>query len=127
MYFLYTEQIISGAREDFAHIFYFCPHSEKKIKEFFSKYTTIAMPDCKTCFSSDYGENENSNIAMQLVIDILPFFILSSKLEKKLPQQCLILENLNNTIARIQKTLEKTSLVLNNCPLFRQHRNVEHP
>ena len=127
MYFLYTEQIISGAREDFAHIFYFCPHSEKIIKEFFSKYTTIEMPDCKTFFSSDYGEDENINIAMQIVIDILRFFIWSSKLEKKLPQQCLIFENLNNTIARIQKTSEKTSLVLNNGPLFRQHRNVKHP
>ena len=85
------------------------------------------MPDCKTFFSSDYGEDENINIAMQIVIDILRFFIWSSKLEKKLPQQCLIFENLNNTIARIQKTSENTSLLLNNCPLFRQHRNVEHP
>ena len=85
------------------------------------------MPDCKTFFSSDYGEDENINIAMQIVIDILRFFIWSSKLEKKLPQQGLIFENLNNTIARIQKTSEKTLLLLNNCPLFRQHRNVEHP
>ena len=114
-------------REEFAHIFYFCPHSEKIIREFFSKYTTIKLPDCKTFFSSDYGEDENINIAMQIVIDILQFFIWSSKLEKKLPQQCLIFENLNNTIARIQKTSEKTSLLLNNCPLFRQLRNVEHP
>ena len=29
---------------------------------------------------------------------------LKLKLEKKLPQQYLIFENLNNTIARIQKT-----------------------
>ena len=50
------------------------------------------MPDCKTFLSSDYGENENINIAMQLVIDILQFFIWSSKLEKNCHNSALYLK-----------------------------------
>ena len=50
------------------------------------------MPDCETFFSSDYSDNENSNIAMQLVIDILRFFIWSSKLEKNCHNNALYLK-----------------------------------
>ena len=70
-------------REDFSHIFFNCPSTKKIIEEFFDEYMTISFTTCSVFFGGNIAEKEETNRPFQLVMDILRYYIWTSKLEKK--------------------------------------------
>ena len=81
-------------REDFSHIFFNCPSTKKIIEEVFDEYMTISFTTCSVFFGGNIAEKEETNRPFQLVMDILRYYIWTSKLEKKAPVKQKNLETL---------------------------------
>ena len=70
-------------RESFAHLFYYCPTTNKLLSSFLERFFTINSLMCIEYFSSIINYKEDDNKALQLALDIFRYYIWNCKLEEK--------------------------------------------
>ena len=87
---------------------------------------TISITTCSVFWGGNIAEKEETNRPFQLVMDILHYYIWTSKLEKS-PSKTKNFGNGNDTISCILAISTKINDELNTCPLFRHQRQDEHP
>ena len=113
-------------KESFAHIFYDCPVTNRIITKFCNKYFTSGLPEKEIYFAVSLSENERHNRAVQLVLDLLRYNIWEFKLQKKLPVESIICEDISDIILQIKFNSAKYRMFMLNCPFFVGNEQDEH-
>ena len=106
-------------KESFTHLFYYCDTTKKILAEFFTRFFTIETPNCATFFCGNLSEKEPENRSFQLVMDVLRYYIWSSKLENKTPVISNLFMEVNDTLCTIYKMSPKAREYAVSCNFFR--------
>jgi len=84
------------------------------------------LPDKELYFAVSLSENEKHNRAVQLVLDLLRYNIWEFKLQKKLPVESIICEDMSDVILQIKFNSAKYRMFMLNCPFFVGNKQDEH-
>ena len=120
--FCNANNFFPAERESFAHLFYYCPTTNKLLSSFLDRFFTINTLTCTEYFSSVINEKEEDNKALQLALDIFRYYIWNCKLEKKIPTIGSIFNEINDTIGTIYSLSNKTKQAAEACNFFRHGR-----
>ncbi len=100
------------------HLFFYCPYVTKLLKKMERKFFVNVALTKEIFFLGTVSEDERTNIATTIVLDIYRYLIWQAKLEKKTPSDSEFFTNMLYMINVVSRSSIKISDMLSNCAVI---------
>jgi hypothetical protein len=122
-FFCEKKIILPAPRETMSHFFWDCPLTYTAVFSLCTKFITIEVD--KNLFFYGTDANGKFSIQLQIFFDLVRFSLWQMKLRKRLPNEHNLAADLQYHINIVAGINSKVGFLLNECQIFRRHRDGE--